>query len=360
MKWLTTASQLIVNWGGKLIPIEKNSQKGKKVLGLLKNNKSRKKVEEALFPAKRLENFTKGDFKANEDNETIQDSTGSELHPILAKKLLEFVEGSYSYRAFKKFAENLSKNPSEESKEHLYLFLEANHFPITADGCFLAYKQVREENGKLVDTRTSTFNNDPGAIVAMDRSKVNPNRYETCSNGLHVASYNYAKNHYYGGVLLEVKVNPKDVVAVPNDYNNEKMRVCRYEVLKRNEEFVSKSYLNSIYIAGERESKYEIPTFEGMTATQIIERVAKETGITLMILPKDKKRVVRQATEAYVNAAKSDVIDTIDLTGLTTREIVAKIKEQTGVEITNSLKNKQSIIKKACDIIHEQGLRVKI
>jgi len=28
-----------------------------------------------------------------------------------------------------------------------------------------------------------------------------------------------------------VKVNPKDVVSVPVDYNNTKMRVCRYEVI---------------------------------------------------------------------------------------------------------------------------------
>jgi Ran GTPase-activating protein (RanGAP) involved in mRNA processing and transport len=31
--------------------------------------------------------------------------------------------------------------------------------------------------------------------------------------------------------MLEVKVNPRDVVAVPVDYNNAKMRVCEYVVL---------------------------------------------------------------------------------------------------------------------------------
>jgi hypothetical protein len=31
--------------------------------------------------------------------------------------------------------------------------------------------------------------------------------------------------------MLEVEVNPADVVAIPVDYNNAKMRVCKYKVL---------------------------------------------------------------------------------------------------------------------------------
>jgi hypothetical protein len=31
--------------------------------------------------------------------------------------------------------------------------------------------------------------------------------------------------------MLEVEVNPGDVVAIPSDYNHSKIRVCRYKVL---------------------------------------------------------------------------------------------------------------------------------
>jgi len=31
--------------------------------------------------------------------------------------------------------------------------------------------------------------------------------------------------------MLEVKIDPADVVAIPTDYNNAKMRICKYEVL---------------------------------------------------------------------------------------------------------------------------------
>ena len=30
---------------------------------------------------------------------------------------------------------------------------------------------------------------------------------------------------------MVIKINPRDVVSIPYDYNNEKMRCCRYEVI---------------------------------------------------------------------------------------------------------------------------------
>ncbi len=36
---------------------------------------------------------------------------------------------------------------------------------------------------------------------------------------------------FAGNNLIEVAVNPADVVSVPYDYNQQKCRCCRYEVL---------------------------------------------------------------------------------------------------------------------------------
>jgi predicted RNase H-like nuclease (RuvC/YqgF family) len=44
-----------------------------------------------------------------------------------------------------------------------------------------------------------------------------------------VACFDYAKG--FGEKLVEVLVNPADVVCVPVDYNGTKMRVCRFEVV---------------------------------------------------------------------------------------------------------------------------------
>jgi hypothetical protein len=99
--------------------------------------------------------------------------------------------------------------------------------PITDDGYFLAYKRV---NRNYTDCHSGTFDNHVGKVVEMPREKVNANRNETCSAGLHVCSHSYL-SHYSGDRIVVVKINPKDVVSVPVDYNNAKMRVCRYEVV---------------------------------------------------------------------------------------------------------------------------------
>lgn len=66
----------------------------------------------------------------------------------------------------------------------------------------------------------------------MPRSYVDTERTNTCSTGFHVTSMEYAKNMAAsGGHIMICKVNPSNVVSVPVDYNNQKMRVCEYGVV---------------------------------------------------------------------------------------------------------------------------------
>jgi hypothetical protein len=73
----------------------------------------------------------------------------------------------------------------------------------------------------------------------MDRDDVDPDRNRTCSAGLHCCSQEYLPEFGCGAgnKIVEVRVDPKDVVAVPTDYNNTKMRVCKYEVLREITDF---------------------------------------------------------------------------------------------------------------------------
>jgi hypothetical protein len=67
----------------------------------------------------------------------------------------------------------------------------------------------------------------------MPRSLVNDDKYQACSTGLHVGSYDYVKD--FGGQwarFVTVKVFPEDVVSVPVDYSGGKLRACKYEVLE--------------------------------------------------------------------------------------------------------------------------------
>jgi len=125
------------------------------------------------------------------------------------------------------FMENMMTNPSFRAVNELYGFLEKNRLPITPDGHFLAYKRVREN---YTDCHTGTMDNSVGKIVEMERNKVDDNQNNTCSSGLHFCSENYLKS-FGGDRTMIVKINPRDVVSIPTDYNNAKGRACRYEVV---------------------------------------------------------------------------------------------------------------------------------
>lgn len=145
----------------------------------------------------------------------------------LNSRILRLRDEGLPFDPLLKFWENLKKNPSYNSRQMLFKFLEHNGHPLTADGCFIAYRGV---NNELKDIHTGKFDNSPGKVCEMPRDMVDDNPNQTCSSGLHVACFDYAKG--FGPRLIEVKVNPADVVCVPVDYNGTKMRVCKFEVIQ--------------------------------------------------------------------------------------------------------------------------------
>jgi len=125
------------------------------------------------------------------------------------------------------FLNNLGQNPEFRAIMETFKFICNEGMPITPDGCFLGYKGVRED---YYDEWSGTIENRPdGRRVNEPREKVCNDPSQGCASGLHVGSYNYARN--WGHTVVLVKVNPKDVVSVPN-HECEKMRVCGYWVIK--------------------------------------------------------------------------------------------------------------------------------
>jgi hypothetical protein len=156
---------------------------------------------------------------------------GEEVHGAISKRILEFMSKGLPFQPLVNFLNNLMDNPSMQSQTELYDFLEHQYLPITEDGHFLAYKAVRSD---YMDKYRGTFDNHVGNVCEMKRAKVDDNRGVGCSQGLHAGALNYVAG--YGSVeagdkIVIVKINPKDVVSVPNDCNCEKLRTCRYEVV---------------------------------------------------------------------------------------------------------------------------------
>jgi hypothetical protein len=159
---------------------------------------------------------------------------GKPLPHALAKKVDTLMKGKQSWAPLKSFWKRLEKNPDNTVQKQLYGFLEHNGHPITSDGCFLAYKRVRScLDGTFVDLYTGKVKYEIGKVTEMDRKNVNPNPNETCSAGLHAASYHYASQSYgnESNPLIELKIDPMHVCAVPTDYNAQKMRCCEVFII---------------------------------------------------------------------------------------------------------------------------------
>jgi hypothetical protein len=159
---------------------------------------------------------------------------GTEIINPLTERILEFVKRDLPFKPMIAFLENLMENPSKTSVEELYLFMESNTLPITADGHFLAYKKVDNEYKSIHPNPDGTYEDHSiGAKPEMPRNQVDDERDRTCSTGYHFCSLAYLPHFGCGGAdkVVILKINPKDVVSIPSDYDNAKGRACTYEVI---------------------------------------------------------------------------------------------------------------------------------
>lgn len=154
---------------------------------------------------------------------------GVPLHNVLVDRIFEVMKSGFPVQHLLKFLENIMLNPSYRAINELYGFLEHKGLPITSDGHFLAYKAV---TGNFKDKHTNTFDNTVGKTVSMKRTEVDDDCSIGCSKGLHAGTLDYVNGfRSYDDKTVVVKINPKDVVSVPKDSNEEKVRVCEYAVV---------------------------------------------------------------------------------------------------------------------------------
>lgn len=152
---------------------------------------------------------------------------GVELHGLLIDRILFHHSMGNTIDHLVRFLDKLYLNPSHRVVNQLYGFLEASNVAITPDGNFVAYKIVRHD---YKDLYTGTYDYSPGKVVKEDRNQVDEDPDRTCSKGIHACGFGYL--HFYGAVrsgtdrVVSVSISPTNVVAVPRDYNNNKMRVC--------------------------------------------------------------------------------------------------------------------------------------
>ena len=225
ISYLILNESVVLNYGGKTLNVASSDDRFALILEAIRAaNGDDAKLATSIPEIVEIERKYNGDGIELKDGLLV--ANNEPLPAELEARILKFKELKLPYAPLLKFWDNLKQNPSFNSRKMLFQFLEHNGHPLTTDGCFIAYRGVTED---FKDVHTKTFDNKVGSVCEMPRSQVNDNPNETCSSGLHVACFDYAKG--FGPKLIEVKVNPSDVVCVPVDYNGTKMRVCRFEVV---------------------------------------------------------------------------------------------------------------------------------
>lgn len=180
------------------------------------------------------------------------------LADCLSRRMLQMFDLKLPLESLVKFVENLMQNPSHTSVQELYSFLDANDLPITEDGHFLAYKNVAKDfldihSGTVLNKAAAVMTDDEKAKFAepqttdngvtvqvkngvthvnMARNHVDDERHNHCSTGLHFCSKDYLPHfNSHGGHTMILKINPRDVVSIPADYNGSKGRCCAYTIV---------------------------------------------------------------------------------------------------------------------------------
>jgi len=219
----------------------KNHPSYDKLVAYLKNGNV-EYFEASYDVISRIQTFCEGYVSCNNSKLTWD---GIPMPEMFTDRILDMIQEGFPFEPMLNFLDNLSQNPSDQSIVELFDFMDNKHMPITADGCFLAYKAV---DSNFKDLWSHSFDNSIGSTPEVPRDKVDSNRDRGCSNGLHVGAIDYAAS--YGGVDIDgsdpdsggsggvggnqiviCKVNPRDVVSVPTCSRFQKLRCCKYEVV---------------------------------------------------------------------------------------------------------------------------------
>lgn len=164
----------------------------------------------------------------DKDNNTFKITLGDSTDPVI--KFIDLLKKKgvidTEIKRIKPFLRNMFANTYINAVEEIYDFCLAMDFEITDDGCILAYKKVRADLGSVYDNGKTKH--EIGKYTEVE--VFDTNRENTCSQGLHFCSRNYL-NYYSGEKVIIVKVDPRDIVSIPVDYNYEKGRCCRYLVV---------------------------------------------------------------------------------------------------------------------------------
>jgi hypothetical protein len=181
-------------------------------------------VPKHLTVAQAITDWTFGSFTVVDSNILFD---GEVLPSAFSSRVLKMVGNGEDPQPLMRAWERLEENPSYRSRQQTFDFLMRNPgIPFTEDGFILFYKGVRND---FRDCHSGKFDNSPGQKPYMKRNRVSDDPTKPCHFGFHVGDRSYARS--FGARVVICKVDPADIVCVPNDCSQRKVRIHRYEVI---------------------------------------------------------------------------------------------------------------------------------
>lgn len=182
-------------------------------------------VPNHLTVTKTIAQWSNDKFKVEGDEVTY---LGQPIPDDIKDRVLAMVTNGENPSILFNFWERLNKNPSYRSVKQLFSFMKHTKIALTPEGKILTYKSVREN---YKDVHSGKFDNRPGTTNKMPRNKISDDPEVACHEGFHVGAKGYVEGFHRGGRIVICEVDPENVVCIPYDAGQEKMRVCEYVVI---------------------------------------------------------------------------------------------------------------------------------
>tara|TARA_B100001113_G_scaffold350785_1_gene348595 strand:- start:306 stop:1133 length:828 start_codon:yes stop_codon:yes gene_type:complete len=222
--YILTDESLTVVVNGKSLTMESSNPSFREAVKAISDERW-DDIEKLFDTSQAVEDYADGKVKVVEG---VVYYDGEAVHNHVVGRILDFMRQGLPYKPLVRFLDKLMGNPSRRAVNELYAFLEHKAMPLTPDGNFLAYKGVRED---YTDWHSGKFSNKVGDVNEMTRNRVCDDANIGCSHGFHAGSLDYAKGYGNGGHLMVVEIDPRDVVSVPLDCDQQKLRTAKYKVV---------------------------------------------------------------------------------------------------------------------------------
>jgi len=220
-----SGKNLTVIVDGEVFPLNTDNMESKEIFDILNSdNPDKKRLKTLCNKAAAVRDYFHNNLEIRGESVFYREE---KIENELTEDIVRFMKEGAPYRPMLRYLENLMDNPSMHSIRQLYSFHKHNNLQITTDGYLIAYKGVRDD---YYDKHSGRIWNGPGACPPpMKRNMVLDDPDIACAAGYHAGSLEYARG--WGERVMRVKINPADVVSVPYDHNNAKIRITGYRVL---------------------------------------------------------------------------------------------------------------------------------